>query len=225
MMVIQSSGAQPQSIRRIEWSTAGEVLGGGAAAFTPWLSRNLDVIRDALGIDELDLVATEVDVAGKRLDILAAASEGPDGTQLAVAIEAQYGVSNHDHLGKLLTYTAGAEATADRVLAVWVVDQVHPAHLAAVEMLNRQTSERLGFVLMRIRFAGSPANGGRTTSTWSRSRTSSSRRPSGRCRQRRTQDGTASWPQSWTRCESSSSQQASNTYRWRPVLGVTATRA
>lgn len=105
-MVIQSSATPSPPIRRIEWSTAGEVLGGEAAAFTPWLSRNLDVIRDALGIDELDLVATEVDVAGKRLDILAAASEGPDGTQLAVAIEAQYGVSNHDHLGKLLTYTA-----------------------------------------------------------------------------------------------------------------------
>jgi hypothetical protein len=139
-------------ISAIQWVVPQAVLGGEAMAFTPWLAENLDVIAEPLGLEDLELVSTEVDVAGKRLDILAAVGADADGLSLGVAIEAQYGISDHDHLGKLVTYAAGATASHDRVLGVWLVDEAHAAHVAAVQMLNQETSERLGFVLARIRF-------------------------------------------------------------------------
>lgn len=138
----------------LEWTRPDEAI-GRETRFTTWLSERVDVLEAALGLEGIEVVGTEVDVEGKRLDILAAALDPAEGGKIALAIEAQYGRSDHDHLGKLLTYAAGAAASYDRVLCVWLVDEVEPAHLAAIELLNSETSERLGFVLARIRFVKS----------------------------------------------------------------------
>lgn len=140
------------TIAPIAWVTPAAVLGSEAAGFTPWLAKNLDLLANALGLDDVELISTETDVSGKRLDILAALGDDGSGTTLGLAIEAQYGSTDHDHLGKLVTYAAGVAATYDRVLCVWLVDVVHPAHEAAIELLNRETSDRLGFILARVRF-------------------------------------------------------------------------
>ena len=78
---------------------------GEASHFTPWLADNLDILADALGLAELTLVETESDVAGNRLDILATGTD-EDGDERPVAIENQYGISDHKHLGQLVTYLA-----------------------------------------------------------------------------------------------------------------------
>lgn len=156
-VAMPATPTQP-AIAAIKWMTPQPVLGTEAGGFTPWLAQNLDVLAASLGVEDLELVSTEVDVAGKRLDILAAVGADEDGQTIAVAVEAQYGTSDHDHLGKLVTYAAGVSATHDRVLAVWLVDTVHPAHQAAIELLNRETSDRLGFVLGRVRFVSTGAN-------------------------------------------------------------------
>ncbi len=140
------------TIKSLDWKTAGEVLGGEASHFTPWLTGNLELLGDALDIDGLTLVSSEHDVAGKRLDVLGAVGIEADGDTVGVAIENQYGTSDHSHLGQLVTYVAGVSASYDRVLGVWLVDKVHAAHEAAIELLNRETTERLGFVLARPRF-------------------------------------------------------------------------
>lgn len=139
-------------ITSLDWRVAAEVLGGEASHFTPWLAEHLELLGGALGLEALELVSTESNVAGKRLDVLAAAGEEQSGESVGVAIENQYGMSEHGHLGQLVTYVAGVAASYNRVLAVWLVDQIHPAHEAAVELLNRETTERLGFVLARPRF-------------------------------------------------------------------------
>ena len=140
------------TIKALNWKTAGEVLGGEASHFTPWLTENLELLGNALDIDGLTLVSSEHDIAGKRLDLLGAVGVEADGDTVGVAIENQYGTSDHSHLGQLITYVAGVSASYDRVLGVWLVDKVHAAHEAAIELLNRETTERLGFVLARPRF-------------------------------------------------------------------------
>lgn len=140
------------TIKALDWKTAAEVLGGEASHFTPWLTANLELLGSALDIDGLTLVSAEHDIAGKRLDVLAAVGVEADGDTVGVAIENQYGTSDHSHLGQLITYVAGVSTSYDRVLGVWLVDNVHAAHEAAVELLNRETTERLGFVLARPRF-------------------------------------------------------------------------
>lgn len=139
-------------ITTLDWKTASEVLGGEASHFTPWLTRNLEMLGAALDIEGLTLVSAEHNIAGKLLDVLAAVGVEADGDTVGVAIENQYGTSDHKHLGQLITYVAGVSASYDRVLGVWLVDKVHAAHEAAVELLNRETTERLGFVLARPRF-------------------------------------------------------------------------
>lgn len=149
---VAQPGVTGPDIAPLEWRVAGEVLGGEASHFTPWLAEHLDLLGAALGIEGLELVSTESNVAGKRLDVLAAMGEEQDGEMVGVAIENQYGTSEHGHLGQLVTYVAGVAATYNRVLGVWLVDHIHPAHEAAVELLNRETTDRLGFVLARPRF-------------------------------------------------------------------------
>ncbi len=143
------------TIAALQWADIRSVLPHEAHDFTPWLAENLDLLADVLGLEDLDLEATESSIDEFRLDVLATGTDGA-GDQLAVVIENQYGRTDHDHLGKLITYAARAEAEADRVLGVWIVERAHPAHLAAVEFLNRVSSTTVGWVLVAPRFAPAP---------------------------------------------------------------------
>ena len=108
---------QTPMIQAVTWLPARDVLGGEASHFTPWLAENLDILAEAIGLSELSLIETEVGVIEKRLDILASGVD-EDGNERPVIIENQYGISNHRHLGQLVTYLAQQE----RGLAVWVVE-------------------------------------------------------------------------------------------------------
>lgn len=141
----------------MQWVDAKQVLPHEAHDFTPWLSDNLDLLADTLGLDELELVATEWKVETFALDVLARGLDA--GGEVTVVIENQYGDTDHRHLGQILTYAAHAAAGGRRVLAVWLTEHVRPAHLAAVEFLNRIAAEgsTFGLVLLRVRFAPAPA--------------------------------------------------------------------
>lgn len=121
-------------------------------AFTPWLSQpeNLARLARTLGLD-IELKATEVGTGIFRTDIL--------GTNLAdnstIVIENQFGRSDHDHLGKALTYLAVHEAK----IVIWLAEVFVDEHRAALTWLNDNTLEDVAFYgiapkLMRI--AGSP---------------------------------------------------------------------
>ena len=76
-----------------------------ARDFTPWLAENLERLSQAIGIP-LELEGTEVQVEQFAADIVAVDPE--DGSR--VLIENQLAASDHDHLGKILTYLAGVQA-------------------------------------------------------------------------------------------------------------------
>lgn len=143
-------------ITPMSWVSAKEVLPNEALDFTPWLANNLDLLSGVLGLDQLELVATEWRVDTFALDILARGTDA-DG-DINVVIENQYGMTDHRHLGQILTYAAHAAAGGHRVLAVWLAEEVRPAHLAAVEFVNRVAAEgsTFGMLLMRVRFAPAP---------------------------------------------------------------------
>ena len=113
-----------------------------AGDFTPWLAEagNLDALARALGLSELEAVATEHWVGDFKLDILCT-----DGDQ-QVIIENQLAETDHRHLGQILTYAAGVGARK----VIWVAESFRPEHVAALQFLNENTTDDLSFFGVQI---------------------------------------------------------------------------
>lgn len=103
--------------------------------FTPWLAQeeNLASLSDALGL-ELQLEQIEVAVGPYSADMLAKDSEGN-----YVIIENQFNKTNHDHLGKLITYGATLGAS----IVIWIAERFSEEHQRAIEWLNERTTDDL----------------------------------------------------------------------------------
>lgn len=115
-----------------------------ALDFTPWLSQddNISLLSDAVGID-ISVDETESAVGDFNVDIFASET----GTDRKIIIENQLEDTNHDHLGKLITYASGKAAD----VIIWVVKHAREEHKAAIEWLNNHTDERIGFFLCEIK--------------------------------------------------------------------------
>lgn len=64
-----------------------------------------------------------------------------------VVIENQFGKTNHDHLGKLLTYAAMHSA----MTGIWISEQVSPDHRKVVDWLNDNTPPHVAFYLAQLK--------------------------------------------------------------------------
>ena len=72
--------------------------------FTPWLVQNIALLNEDLGLNIQD-PESEKKLDTFKVDIVAEDEEGK------IIIENQFEKSNHDHLGKLLTYISNIENT------------------------------------------------------------------------------------------------------------------
>ena len=115
-----------------------EVWAHEAYDFTRWLQDNIDVLTSAIGIG-LENVEREQSAGAFNIDLVAEDEAGAK-----VIIENQLGKSDHDHLGKVLTYLAAMNARA----AVWIVADPRPEHVAAVSWLNDSSSA--DFYLLKV---------------------------------------------------------------------------
>jgi hypothetical protein len=115
--------------------------------FTHWLQENIEVLGEALDLNFAQ-VDREQAIGSFNIDLVAKIEGG--GT---VIIENQLGKSDHDHLGKLITYLTGMSASA----AIWIVSDPRPEHVAAVTWLNESNSANFYMVKVEaVRIGDSP---------------------------------------------------------------------
>lgn len=136
------------NIGKLERVPLREVWEHEAHDFTQWLQENIDVLNSTL---DLNLVNVDREQAAGSFSIDLVAEDEGGGT---VIIENQLEKSNHDHLGKLITYFTGMGAKA----AIWIVSDPRPEHVAAVAWLNESSSAAFYMVKVEaVRIGDSPA--------------------------------------------------------------------
>lgn len=118
-----------------------EVWKNEAKNFTTWLGNHLEYLDEQLGI-KLSLEEIEKSVGSFSADILAKDIEGN-----LVIIENQLKITDHDHLGKLLTYLSNLNAKT----AIWISPNTRPEHETVINYLNQISPSNTNFYLIQIR--------------------------------------------------------------------------
>ena len=111
--------------------------------FSEWLSKkeNIENLNEILGLTLVD-ISKETYVDSYRCDLFAK----DETTGIKVIIENQLEMSNHDHLGKIITYASGLDAK----VVVWIVKEAREEHRSAIEWLNNNTNSNINFFLIEI---------------------------------------------------------------------------
>lgn len=112
--------------------------------FSDWLSKeeNIEMLGDEVGLTLTD-INREVYVGSYRCDLVAK----DEATGIKVVIENQLEATNHDHLGKIITYASGLDAN----VVIWIVKEAREEHRSAIEWLNNNMSKNISFFLIEIR--------------------------------------------------------------------------
>ncbi len=111
--------------------------------FSNWLAEdeNIEMLNEIIGLTLVN-VQKEVYVGSYRCDLVAE----DETTGTTVIIENQLECSNHDHLGKIITYASGLNAT----VIVWIVKEAREEHRSAIEWLNNNTNKDISFFLIEL---------------------------------------------------------------------------
>jgi len=135
-------GDSMMGLGKIENVNPRDVWKDEARDFTPWLASEdgLALLGDALGV-EIDLIATESRTGLYKADIVAQIINEDE--ERVVVIENQLDTTNHDHLGKIITYASGHNA----VTCVWVASSFTDEHRQAMDWLNENMPDVTFFAL------------------------------------------------------------------------------
>lgn len=133
-----------KELSRLEEVELREIWPDEAQNFTPWLAEeeNLDLLGETLGM-ELELEAQEINVGDFQADILCRNTNDDS----RVLIENQLEKTNHDHLGKVLTYSSGLDAHT----IIWIAKEFRDEHRAAIDRQNEITDERFWYFGVEIK--------------------------------------------------------------------------
>jgi hypothetical protein len=114
-----------------------------ARDFTTWLAseENIEQLNEITGLNLVN-IKTEVSVGQFKCDIVCE----DDSSKTTVIIENQLEYTDHDHLGKLITYASGLDAKT----IIWIVKEARPEHSSAIEWLNNVTNNEISFYLIQI---------------------------------------------------------------------------
>lgn len=127
-------------VGKIERLELRKIWNNEALSFTPWLETNIDALSEVIGLP-LSVVAREKIVGSFSLDLLA-----EDDSHNKVIIENQLEKTDHDHLGKVLTYLIGLDAKT----AIWICSDARQEHISVINWLNEITPDDMFFYLVKV---------------------------------------------------------------------------
>lgn len=112
--------------------------------FSNWVAKkeNIELLNDTVGLTLTNL-EKEVYVGSYRCDLVAM----DETTGMKVIIENQLESTNHDHLGKIITYASGLDAS----VIIWIVKEAREEHKSAIEWLNNNMVKEISFFLLEIK--------------------------------------------------------------------------
>ena len=112
--------------------------------FSDWLAKdeNIDMLNEILGLTLVD-ISKEVYVGSYRCDLVGI----DESSGIKVIVENQLEPSNHDHLGKIITYASGLDAQ----VVVWIVKQAKEEHKSAIEWLNNNTTSDIEKIVKALK--------------------------------------------------------------------------
>jgi hypothetical protein len=108
--------------------------------FSSWLFANIEVLGDALQM-QFSEPQKEVSAGSFTVDLVV-----EEENRGRIIIENQLEATDHDHLGKLLTYLTNLDAKT----AIWITPKPRPEHARAIAWLNETTSEDVSFYLVQL---------------------------------------------------------------------------
>src|SRR5258708_1134117 len=128
------------NIGKIEIVPVREAFRHEAHNFTRWLETNIDALSQRIGM-ELTVLEREKAVGSFNVDLFCEDNSGN-----YVIVENQLERSDHDHLGKLLTYLVNLEAKT----AIWITPEVRSEHQRVIDWLNEATGADIAFYLVQV---------------------------------------------------------------------------
>ena len=108
--------------------------------FTRWLEKNIDFLNDVLDFD-ISIERREKSVGPFNVDLY-----GEDNFGNKVIVENQLEKTDHEHLGKVITYLTNLDAN----IAVWISKNPSQQHIKAVDWLNEVSPDNIAFYLVKV---------------------------------------------------------------------------
>lgn len=114
-----------------------------ALDFTQWLAKeeNIQLLSDEIGVSLIN-VRSEEAIGRYNVDLVATDED----SERKVIIENQLEYTDHKHLGQIITYASGYNAS----IIIWIVKEVREEHQKALEWLNNISPADLSFFLIRM---------------------------------------------------------------------------
>lgn len=113
---------------------------------SPFVKNVIKDVADIIGSEDLEFVDEErfisPDDGRYRADLIFRDS----GTDDLVVVENQLDTTDHDHLGKCITYLANIQAKK----VVWISEKFRPEHIKALDTLNEITGEDYAFYALEL---------------------------------------------------------------------------
>ena len=127
-------------IGKIERVPLREIWKNESRDFTPWLEGHIDSLSEVLNM-ELSVVEREKNVKSFWADLVAEDEKGE-----LVVIENELKKTDHEHLGKLITYLVNTDAKT----AVLICSEPRQEHINVVTWLNEMTPSDISFYLVKV---------------------------------------------------------------------------